>query len=114
MHNSVLKIVICPIKQANRSNHMFLQNYLSSNVRKRTFEHVRPAKNQFSFTGRILDSQGCIVSSCGQQRLIGLRGCVGAYVRRYVFSRGGSGMFHHIHGILSSDNNIRGISKDDN
>ena len=45
------------------------------------------------FTGRILDSQGCNVSSCGQRRLIRLCGCSGwtessldAHVRRYVFS----------------------------
>ena len=47
---------------------------MSRNVRKRTFEHVRPAKIQISLRiravwsesslGTILDSQGCIVSSC--------------------------------------------------
>ena len=51
------------------------------------------------FTGRILDSQGCKVSSCGQRRLVRLRGAQnydfhesssGAHVRSYVFSRRGS------------------------
>ena len=43
------------------------------------------------------DSQGCKISSCGQLRLIRLRGCAGwfessfgAHVRRYVFSCCGS------------------------
>ena len=41
-------------------------------MRKRTFGHVRPAKIQIRLhiqTGRILDSLGCKVSSCGQRRL---------------------------------------------
>ena len=48
----------------------------SRNVKKRIFGHVRPAKIQISlsliriFNWRILDSQGCKVSSCGQRRLI--------------------------------------------
>ena len=44
------------------------------NVKKRTFGHVRPAKIHSRslfriFSGRILDSQGCKVSSCAQRRL---------------------------------------------
>ena len=46
-----------------------LENYSSHNVRKCTFGDVRPVKIQIRlFTGRILDNQGCKVSSCGQRR----------------------------------------------
>ena len=36
-------------------------------VRKCTFEHVRPVNIQINL--RVLDSQGCKVSSCAQRRL---------------------------------------------
>ena len=75
---------------------------MSSSVRKHTFGHVRPAKIQTSlhipavnriFTGNILDSQGCKISSYRQWRLIRLCRCaswfessLGTHVRRYIFS----------------------------
>ena len=81
--------------------------YLSSNVRKRTFGYARPAKfhcdqpaHWYSliriFTGCIL-VQRVQSSSSGQRRLIRLRGCagwfessLGAHMKRYVFSHLGS------------------------
>ena len=54
-------------------------------------DSAQPAYSRI-FTGRFLDSQGCKVSSCGQLRLMRLRGCaglfkssLGAHVRRYVY-----------------------------
>ena len=48
----------------------FVVYLMSRNVRKRTFGHVRRAKIQIRiFIKRILDSQGCKISSCGQRRL---------------------------------------------
>ena len=83
---------------------------LCHNVRNCTFWHIcpympnedsdQPAHSRSLFRicpRRILDNKGCKVSSCGQRRLIRLRGCavwsessLGAHVRRYVFSRCGS------------------------
>ena len=61
------------------------------------------------FTERILDSQGCKVSSCGQKTLIRLHGCAGcfessfgAHVRRYVFSNCGSSWHHELTSKLLS------------
>ena len=51
--------------------HMVAFQEMSSNVRKPTFGHVRPAKIQINLRIRAawLDSQGCKVSSCRQHRL---------------------------------------------
>ena len=51
--------------------HMVNFQEMSSNVRKSTFEHLRPAKIQLNLLicAAWLDSQGCKMSSCGQHRL---------------------------------------------
>ena len=72
-----------------------VNNKISRDVRKRTVGHVRPAWFRSCapsydldqpahsrsliriFIMRSLDNQRCTVSSCGQRRLIRLRGCAG-------------------------------------
>ena len=74
------------------------------NVRKRTFGRIRtyaPSEDSDQtahsrsliriFTERILDSQGCKVSSCGQRRFdqtvrICFESSLGAHISTYVFS----------------------------
>ena len=70
-------LVLEPPKFTYKKARVFL-NYMSFNVRKYTFRHVRPAKIQISlhihtviriFTRPILDSWELKVSLCGQQGL---------------------------------------------
>ena len=70
--------------------------HLNRNDRKRTCRHMPPMKVHSRsliriFTGSILASQGCTVSSCGQRRLyqtVRMRkltvSSLAAHVRRYV------------------------------
>ena len=71
--------------------------YLNRNVRKRQKKEkylwasapsgtfVQHSRNLIRiFTGCILDSQGCTISSCGQRRLTEVS--LGALVKRYIFS----------------------------
>ena len=79
----------------------FLVIYFNCNVRKRTFEHVRPAKIQISM--RILDSEGTKFLNVDNEAFDRLRGFAGrfksslsAHDKRYVFSRYGSFLFTYI------------------
>ena len=65
-----------PLWRINLDSMYITSNYTNRNVRNRTFRHVRPAKIQIRlhsliriFTGRIFDSQGGKISSCGLWRL---------------------------------------------
>ena len=76
-----------------------ISSFLSRNVRKRTFVHVRPAKIQISlrlrriFPRRILDSHGRKVTWCGQMTTLirlreytgGFESLLGVHVRRYHY-----------------------------
>ena len=84
----------------------YLFSYWSNNVRKCNFRDVASKDSDQSallhsliriFSGHILASQGCKVSSCNQQRLIWLHRCtgwfessLGTHTKRYVFSCWGS------------------------